>query len=198
MEHRFSKGERIADVVWFPRKIVFEVQCSPISLAEVKGRIIDYHALGFEVVWILHDKHFNKTTLSGAERYIRQHSSYFSDIRKDRGGMLYDQFEKIVEARRVVKGKPLPISPTEPLPFPSRVEDKLPSLLLVRQESSLFFFRGDLFDRLQQDETLLKLCHHFERQESDPFSPIASCLLVIHRWYRRALLSLIRKSSKRR
>ena len=72
LEHRFPSIGRVADVVYFPKKIIFEVQCSPISLKEVQKRNRDYLSLGFTVIWILHDRHYNKKTLSLAERACRK------------------------------------------------------------------------------------------------------------------------------
>ena len=37
LEKRFPSIQRIADIVWEPKHLIFEVQCSPISLQEVKG-----------------------------------------------------------------------------------------------------------------------------------------------------------------
>ncbi|MGE5196370.1 MAG: competence protein CoiA, partial [Anaerolineae bacterium] len=37
---------RIADVAWEREKLVFEIQCSPISAEEVKSRTTDYRSLG--------------------------------------------------------------------------------------------------------------------------------------------------------
>src|SRR5687767_12314803 len=76
LERPFKRIHRIADVVWEPQKIVFEIQCSPISLEEVQKRNADYASLGYQVVWILHTKTFNQQRLSAAELYLRTTPCY--------------------------------------------------------------------------------------------------------------------------
>ena len=45
LEHRFPSIGRIADVALLPEKIIFEIQCSLISISEVEKRITDYATL---------------------------------------------------------------------------------------------------------------------------------------------------------
>lgn len=45
LEHSFPEIGRIGDVVWFQEKIVFEIQCSFITAAEVQARNSDYASL---------------------------------------------------------------------------------------------------------------------------------------------------------
>jgi competence protein CoiA len=85
-EVRFPKINRIADIAWNDYKIVFEVQCSPISQEEVKARNADYSAVGWSVIWILYDKLFNRKKVSAAEAYLLHHTHYFSDT-----ATIYDQ-----------------------------------------------------------------------------------------------------------
>src|SRR5438105_4635558 len=42
LEHQMSEINRIADVAWPTKKVVFEIQFSPISAQEVKERNRDY------------------------------------------------------------------------------------------------------------------------------------------------------------
>ena len=74
----FPEIGRIADVVWYEKKIIFEVQCSPISAQEVRERNRDYQRVGFDVVWILHDKTFNKRKVTAAEATLEKHTHYFA------------------------------------------------------------------------------------------------------------------------
>jgi competence protein CoiA len=90
MEAPFPKIGRIADVAWASKKIVFEVQCSPISLEEVRGRIADYQRQGYSVIWILHDKQFNKPSLSAAEHHLRKTPCYYTNCDKTGKGLVYD------------------------------------------------------------------------------------------------------------
>ncbi|MBA3285957.1 MAG: hypothetical protein H0U27_12990, partial [Nitrosopumilus sp.] len=48
MERRFPEINRIADICWESKKIIFEIQCSPISVEEIQERNRDYQSAGFE------------------------------------------------------------------------------------------------------------------------------------------------------
>jgi competence protein CoiA len=101
---------RIADTLWEEEKIVFEVQCSPLSLEEAQDRCQDYTALGYTPVWILHDKEFNGRRLSPAEAFLRRHTpTYFTD-----GSRIYDQFEVCHQSRRLYASLPLLIDAAHP------------------------------------------------------------------------------------
>lgn len=103
-------GPRRADAVWEERKIVFEIQISPITLDEVVARIEDYRTLGYQVVWLLHDGTFNGRTVYSAERFLRTSATtYYLN-----GGLFYDQLEVIVGSRRVFKGPALQVEVTKP------------------------------------------------------------------------------------
>ena len=98
-------GSRRSDAVWEEKKIVFEIQLSPISLQEVLARCVDYTSLGYQVVWILHEGVFNGSKLSPAEKYLRiSCPTYFTN-----GKAIYDQIEMIYGRRRLYQGAPLPI-----------------------------------------------------------------------------------------
>ena len=110
---------RIADTLWEERKIVFEIQCSPLSLQEAQTRCQDYLSYGYTPVWILHDREFNKKRASPAELYLRSHTTtYFTN-----GSLIYDQFDLFISLKRAYKGPPLPINLTRPQqtqPLPER------------------------------------------------------------------------------
>jgi competence protein CoiA len=119
LEVRFPEIQRIADVVWEEHKIIFEIQCSPISGAEIMRRNEDYKKIGYEVVWILHDKRFNQTRHSAAEYVLKEHSHYFTNFDAQGNGGFYDQFDVIRGARRLEKLRPLRISLEKPYPNPT-------------------------------------------------------------------------------
>jgi competence protein CoiA len=110
IERAFPEIGRIADIAWETRKLVFEVQCSPISLHEVQTRCQDYRSIGWDIVWILSDKRFNKTRLSAAEAFLRQQTSYYSHWDEK---SLYDQCEILHHFHRIYKGPRFPINPIE-------------------------------------------------------------------------------------
>ncbi|MDX8430886.1 MAG: competence protein CoiA family protein [Candidatus Algichlamydia australiensis] len=111
MEKRFSEVNRIADLVWEKEKIIFEIQCSRIPLQEVKNRKKDYQNCGYSLVWILLDRHFNRSWLTHAEIFLRSGHCYFTNGR----GQFYDQVEIIKGRRRLFRGHPLPISLSNPI-----------------------------------------------------------------------------------
>lgn len=128
LEQRFPDIGRIADLVWFSKKLVFEVQCSPISQEEILNRIQDYRSIGFETVWILHDRLYNQKRLKEAEQALKSRLYYFSNIDEEGRGIIYDQFDISKNGRRLAKLPPLPIKVTEP------------------QKASQLYFTGDLYD----------------------------------------------------
>lgn len=140
LEFRFAEINRIADVVWFPRKIIFEIQCSPITAEEIKQRNQDYHSLGYQVVWILHDRRYNQWRLTAAEKCLRSHPHYFTDINANGQGIIYDQYDVEERNVRTFTSDPLPIDAGHP---------KVPEQLKVphlQHRSWPIHFEGDLFD----------------------------------------------------
>lgn len=91
LEKRFHSIQRIGDAVHEELKIVFEIQCSPISFAEMNARNRDYASLGYQVIWILHDHQFNQWKVSEAE-YFLETTHYFTNIDKEGSGEIYDQW----------------------------------------------------------------------------------------------------------
>lgn len=104
VERSFPEIGRIADVACEKSKRIFEIQVSPISAEEVKARCADYESLGYQVIWILHEKRFNKRILTGAELALRKKCRYFSNFTEDGKGIIYDQFEQLEGARRLKRG----------------------------------------------------------------------------------------------
>ncbi len=116
LEHCFPSINRIADVAHHQNKIIFEVQCSPISLDEVISRNRDYGSLGYQVIWILHDIRYNRRRMSAAEAYLRRNGgAYFTNMDEIGRGWVYDQSERCSYYRRIIKGKPFPANLLAPL-----------------------------------------------------------------------------------
>ena len=156
IEAPFPKIGRIADVAWHTKKIVFEVQCSPIALAEVTSRIFDYQREGYAVIWILHDKQFNKTFLSAAERHLRGTPCYYTNCDKVGNGAVYDQFEVLKDYRRTFKGPALEVNPVKlsPIPNVTPPSELFPTLILERLATWKWFAKGDLLYRLLKEGNL--------------------------------------------
>ena len=108
LEHPFLPICRVADLFWEPQRLVFEVQCSPISEEEVRRRMRDYRALGIDIVWVLDDRLYNKRRLRPAEWLIRGGWAYFASVDKETLAVrLYDQLEFLTETARKYRGRPL-------------------------------------------------------------------------------------------
>ena len=114
LEHHF--GNHIADVFWEEEKIVFEIQCSPISLTKIKQRTVFYQSLGLSVIWILHEKTFNKKIISFAEQYlIKKKIVYYCNVTQLLDGIFYIQKKFSLSGNIVFKTPALEIILTKPV-----------------------------------------------------------------------------------
>ena len=147
VECPFPAINRIADVAWHKRKIIFEIQCSPIALEEVKARNEDYRSAGYEVIWILHDKRFNRANVSASEHYLRSIPCYFTNCNRDGKGVVYDQFEVLKDSRRLFKGPSIAVDLLKLASPPEISPDGLPNVLLRRLKSWKWHAENDLLGR---------------------------------------------------
>ncbi len=149
LEKPFPAIGRIADVAWVSRKIVFEIQYSPISLEEVIERNRDYESVGWHVVWILHDKRYNQYKLSPAERALRNSPHYFTNIDALGNGIIYDQFEVCDILYRHCRLEPLSVKINEK----QTIEPIKSSLKAhrVREQHWKVSFSGDLIDAYRKN-----------------------------------------------
>ncbi|PJD96319.1 MAG: hypothetical protein CK425_06410 [Parachlamydia sp.] len=153
LEQPFAAVKRIADVVWFSRRLIYEVQCSPITALEVQARNEDYQKCGYQVVWILHERTFNQRRLSAAEKFLLDSPHYFTNIDKEGKGIIYDYFALVEANRRIQRlascavhlNQP-GIYPTLPLAIPFREVAK-------RAQNWKLYFAGDLFDLFYKKES---------------------------------------------
>jgi competence protein CoiA len=166
MEKPFASIGRIADIAWETEKIVFEIQCSPISQEEVQARCRDYRSFGFEIVWVLHEKNFNKWRLSAAESSLREQTCYFTNISSKGKGIIYDQFDICQGSKRLFKGPPLPVFLDVPQCMNHTSEDSnLPLTLHVRSKGWALFFRGDLWDHWKRGLNPMQIAQRFQKLE---------------------------------
>ncbi|HSX10614.1 MAG TPA: competence protein CoiA family protein [Chlamydiales bacterium] len=144
IEQPFIKINRVADVLWEREKIVFEIQCSPMTVKEAEMRIRDYHTAGYEVIWLLDDKRYNKRVIRPAEDFLRRHSTYYTSIQQ---GFYYDQFEVFASGVRVKKGRRLPIDlqRLRPMPKVQFNEEFYPKQ--ITQLTCAKYFHGDRIHR---------------------------------------------------
>lgn len=145
LECRFPEINRVADIAWPKGKTIFEIQYSPISEKEAMQRCRDYERLGFRVVWVLHDKQFNKKILSRSEAFLRKKTCYFSDMDKEGKGTIYDQFEQLTHRWRRFKSKPLRIDLSHPSLMSLSLKGAPPSIQ-ARANSWALYHHGDLVD----------------------------------------------------
>lgn len=114
LEYRFPTIQRIADVVWLPKKLIFEVQCSPLTTQELLSRQEDYGLCGYKVIWILHDKRYNQWRVSPIENKLGSSLRYFTNIDAEGKGFIYDQWEHIERGIRKSVLPPLPVDISNP------------------------------------------------------------------------------------
>lgn len=147
LELSFPSIRRIADVAWLSQKIVFEIQCSPISAKEVLARNQDYQQMGWSVVWILHDQRYNQIRLSAAEIALRSLPHFFSNMNALGIGVIYDQFDICDQGIRRHRLAPLPIDFQEaPYFYSSKSLNNSFNFLQQRVQNWPYFFKGDLVD----------------------------------------------------
>lgn len=143
LERPFPEIGRIADAAWEKEKIIFEVQVSPISKEEVRGRIEDYQKAGYSVVWILHEKNFNKRRLSEAEIYLQGSCHYFTQMDSRGRGFIFDEWSRVFGGWRHRRGRQFKVNLCRPKMM---LEVQVPDLPGRRGEWELYF-EGDLVDK---------------------------------------------------
>lgn len=194
LEHRFPEINRIADVVWTARKIVFEIQCSPISKEEVMARIRDYHSIGFHTIWILHDQRFNKWRQSAAENSLQNHPHYYTNINVDGKGSIYDQYSCTIDGIKKFFLPPLSIQIDDPLQNP--LPFHLPARILKERKSWLYAFTDDL-TTLPAHHPYLEKIQEFENRLAVYKNPYVS---LFEKWilrpYRILFYTWLEKSSR--
>ncbi len=163
IERPFFTVHRIADLLWEKEKIAFEIQCSSLEMSEAKTRIIDYGKMGYDVVWLLDDRIFNRRSLRAAEEFLRGQTCYFFSFQRV-GSYFYDQMEIIIESKRLKKGFPLKVDITKPRakPFLEWPVD-LPNRIQERICQSDRYFRGDLIYQAIQAATRPSISWYFEK-----------------------------------
>lgn len=145
LEVPFPTIQRVADVSWEKEGIVFEIQCSLLSLFEAQKRVLDYKKAGFDVVWILDDRTFNRRKATPAEEWIRtQGGLYLHFSRANLSCLYYDQFEVIFQGKRRGKSRPYKANLSRPLRGLKSPPPLAPRCM--KRDGSLFF-QGDLLGR---------------------------------------------------
>lgn len=142
LEKSFPSIQRIADVVWEEKQIIFEIQCSFIPEKEAQDRVKEYASLGYEVIWILYDARFNRRKVGHAEVWMRNRACYFVDKKL----IFYDQQEIIDHQKRLFRSRKIPIE-LAPILTP-----KEGPLLLQHRIRNKYYFKDDLLDLALQSK----------------------------------------------
>lgn len=147
LERSFIEVNRVADLCWEKEKIIFEIQCSPMTPGEALRRISDYRSVGYEVVWLLDDKRYNKRILRPAEEILRRHSCYYMAIRQN---LIYDQMEIFSFGLKVKKGKRFSINLQRLCPIAANFPENLPKQIEELIPNCRLYFPGDRLHRAIQ------------------------------------------------
>lgn len=146
IEKPFPEINRIADVAWLPQKIIFEIQCSTIPAKEVEQRNADYESLGFQVVWILHDKRFNQWKMSAAELFLQRRPHYFTTMNAKGKGIIYDKYDVVLRGTRkhLLGPYPVEIEKLKPIDKETIGHSTLPKIVKERMAHWSYCFANDL------------------------------------------------------
>lgn len=145
LERRFADIGRIADVAWESEKIIFEIQCSPITAEEIEARNRDYAQIGYEVVWILHDARYNRWRMTAAENALMISPHYYTNIGAEGRGMIYDQLCSCRGGLRSDRSAAFPIQVSAPLKV-DRSSSSNAMLIQRRLQNWNLHFEGDALD----------------------------------------------------
>jgi competence protein CoiA len=182
LEKHFPAVNRIADVVWEKEKMVFEIQCSPITAREIEERNRNYHSIGYQVVWILHDRLYNKNRLTAAEYFLQESPHYFTNINSDGVGRVYDQWDVVEKGRRRKKGvfREVNLSSHQVCQQKLFLQKEYPKWVLKRIQAWPVYFSGDYLDYLvtseegERNALLVETTHHEQEvllQEKQAVTP---------------------------
>ncbi len=139
LEMRFESVGRIADLFWEEKKLIFEVQCSPITQQEIEERNRDYESLGYSVIWILYDKTFSHKKKTGCQKVLTGRTHYYSNAK-----VIYDMQSRF--QKKVVE-----VSSIMPLSFSKAL--LLDQEMHIRFYSWAYYTKGDfLWHALQKPQ----------------------------------------------
>ena len=126
----------------------------PLTEKEGEMRVRDYKSGGYDVIWLLDDKRYNKRVVRPAEDYLRKGSAYYMTLRRGLSSEYYDQFEVFAEGARVRKGRRMPIDlrNIRRMPKVSFNEELFPKQIV--QLNCARYFAGDRMDRALKNYTL--------------------------------------------
>ncbi|OGN62324.1 MAG: hypothetical protein A3F09_04625 [Chlamydiae bacterium RIFCSPHIGHO2_12_FULL_49_11] len=106
LKKEISLGAHRADLLWPEKRLVIEIQISPITKEEVKDRTLCFASYGYDTLWLLHPRRYNQKFLKPEEGALRFASSYFilptaADVH------VFDQSEQFRGRLRTYRSPPL-------------------------------------------------------------------------------------------
>lgn len=115
LELPFPSIGRIADAAWEKEKVIFEIQCSPITAEELRARNRDYAGIGWTTIWIFHEERYNKRRITAAEGSVWKRAHYYTNIDQEGKGDFFSHLstshqgkrEKTILRRRVAFVQPI-------------------------------------------------------------------------------------------
>lgn len=146
IEKTFPSILRIADCVIEKRRLIFEVQCSPISPKEALSRIHDFASIGYRVIWLLHDTVFNRFRISEVEWALLKYPHYYVNIGPTKRGIIYDQQVRMSGSIKIFRSQPYPVDLTH-FCIPPFLVKKRTALLDFREKYWRISFKGDLCEK---------------------------------------------------
>lgn len=180
LEFPFLAIGRIADVAWISQRIVFEIQCSPISAEEALARNQDYGKEGWSVVWILHDQRYNRTRMSAVELALRDVPYFYSNMNASGVGYIYDQFDLCDEGIRYGRLAPLPIDLKNGIFSYQEQGATYPLALMQKRAVSWpYYFSGDLMSQFLQGNLSHDYLNRACMKEKE-FAPIGTMKKLPH------------------
>ena len=152
-EVAFPHIGRIADIVWFSKNLIFEVQCSPITANEVRERMEDYKKAGFQVLWILHEAEFYKKRVSASTLWLQNHPHYFAESDFLSKPEIYDFCPVILRQKRLGSFLKRNIDLSQ-IQKRRRAQTALtlPTCMHKRVEFWNYFVSGDLLEAIENKE----------------------------------------------
>jgi competence protein CoiA len=117
---------------------------SPISADEVQKRNRDYSRIGYKVIWILHDRQFNRSRMTAAETHLRHSPHYFTNINAFGKGIFYDQYALVRFKRRIKRSNRFPVRFKQVSPINFK---QLPRQFPSERKKWDLCFAGDLVHR---------------------------------------------------
>jgi competence protein CoiA len=182
LEKRFDAINRIADVYVEKYNLVFEIQVSPLSLAELKQRTCDYKKIGVFVVWILHNKTFNKPFSSLVEKFLKNTTFFYTDMNREGDGVVYDNYFFL---------KRLKINPLKIFNTP-KLKKNEPKILHQRKKYIPIYFEGDITDFFLKNHNpkILKKVKNFEKRSTFSF------FYIFYNWLKNIFLMLLEEACR--